>query len=230
MILQSFDRLFDIARRTGDKLIVHDPHGGYDMVVMGVDKYLDIIENKRNIRHLTKDQMQDRINRDIAVWRSHNEKIKQDDLLYTLEKELSSDPNEVEKHKAPTPEGTNVATQKNDVSETTPQNFTQINQNTGSGLAPLGNIMKQYIEKNNLQPFQDLDSEIPVVEPIHEYDKDSPHIMRYEVPDISNMSSKQGEYVLREEGDSNVLQKKQIGESNETDNSQESAIYFEEPL
>ena len=66
MILQSFDRLFDIARRTGDKLIVHDPHGGYDMVVMGVDKYLDIIENKRNIRHLTKDQMQDRINRDIA--------------------------------------------------------------------------------------------------------------------------------------------------------------------
>ena len=50
------------------------------------------------------------------------------------------------------------------------------------------------------------------------------------MPDISNMSSKQGEYVLREEGDSNVLQKKQIGESNETDNSQESAIYFEEPL
>ena len=89
MLSQSFDRLFDIARRTGDKLIVHDPKTGYDMVIMGVDTYLDIIEKKSGVRHLTKEQMQDRINRDIAVWRSHNEKIKQDDLLYTLEQELS---------------------------------------------------------------------------------------------------------------------------------------------
>ncbi len=230
MLSQSFDRLFDIARRTGDKLVVHDPHGGYDMVIMGVDKYLDIIENKRNIRHLTKEQMQDRINRDIAVWRSHNEKMKQDDLLYTLEKELSSDPNEVEKHKAPISDDTNMVTEEKNVPETAPQDFTKTNTNTGSGLAPLGNIMKQYAEKKNLHSFQGLGLQVPVVESIHEYDKDSPHIVRYESPDISNMSSKQGEYVLREEGDGDVLQKKQIGESDETDNSQESAIYFEEPL
>lgn len=230
MLSQSFDRLFDIARRTGDKLVVHDPHGGYDMVIMGVDNYLDIIENKRNIRHLTKEQMQDRINRDIAVWRSHNEKMKQDDLLYTLEKELSSDPNEVEKPKAPTPENVHMAMPEKHAPESAPQDFTQMNTNTGSGLAPLGNIMKQYAEKKNLHSFQGLGPQAPVVEPIHEYDKDSPHIIRYEAPDISNMSSKQGEYVLREEGESGILQKKQKGELDDIDNSQESTIYFEEPV
>ena len=191
---------------------------------------MQTIDSTPQFVEATYKKMQDRINRDIAVWRSHNEKMKQDDLLYTLEKELSSDPNEVEKHRTLIPEDTNMVTQEKHVPETAPQDFTKTNTNTGPGLAPLGNIMKQYVEKKNLHSFQGLGLQVPVVESIHEYDKDSPHIVRYESPDISNMSSKQGEYVLREEGDGDVLQKKQIGESDETDNSQESAIYFEEPL
>lgn len=228
MLSQSFDRLFDIARRTGDKLIVHDPKTGYDMVIMGVDTYLDIIEKKSGVRHLTKEQMQDRINRDIAVWRSHNEKIKQDDLLYTLEQELSLG----EVKNTPYLQDVEVVQVTKEYKNKT-SNFSKKSGGvleTKSGLSPLGNIMKEYADKNNLLPFQSSDNQSPVVEPIHEYDKESPYTMRYEKPDITHMSSKESEYVLRDEKKEGFGVKKQDNMAGDFNDTEESSIYFEEPL
>ena len=36
---EHFDRLLDLAKRTGDPLIVHDPLHGQDVVVMSLDYY-----------------------------------------------------------------------------------------------------------------------------------------------------------------------------------------------
>ena len=74
--MSSLDRLIDLAHRTGDRLIVHDPIEGRDTVIMGVDEYEEMI-NKTNVdcrsygvRGLTGEQLLDQINRDIAVWRA----------------------------------------------------------------------------------------------------------------------------------------------------------------
>lgn len=37
--LMSLDRLIDLAKRTGDRLIIHDPINGRDIVILGIDAY-----------------------------------------------------------------------------------------------------------------------------------------------------------------------------------------------
>lgn len=77
--MSSLDRLIDLAKRTGDRLIVHDPIEDRDMVIMGVDEYEDMIDKSNfdcrshNVRGLTGEQLLDQINRDIAIWRADKE-------------------------------------------------------------------------------------------------------------------------------------------------------------
>lgn len=75
------ERLINLSRRTGDRLIIHDPTKDADVVLMPIAEYEDILdkmENKNNfrypdVRELSSSEMLDRINRDIAVWRADKE-------------------------------------------------------------------------------------------------------------------------------------------------------------
>lgn len=81
----SYDRLIDLAQRTGDRLIIHDPIEGRDVVIMDVDEYERLIDGRgrrkddldfndfRDVRGLSSEQMLDKINRDIAIWRAEKE-------------------------------------------------------------------------------------------------------------------------------------------------------------
>ena len=77
--MSSLDHLIDLAQRTGDRLIVHNPVEDRDVVIMGVDEYERIIDDrsfdftKHDVRRLTSDQMLDQINRDISIWRADKE-------------------------------------------------------------------------------------------------------------------------------------------------------------
>lgn len=42
--MSSLYRLIDLAKRTGDRLIVHDPENGQDTVIMSVDQYEDLVD------------------------------------------------------------------------------------------------------------------------------------------------------------------------------------------
>jgi len=60
-----------LARKTGDKLIVFDSsnqEAAY--VVMTLDQYERIAENQTKITGLTEQELLDKINRDIAIWKS----------------------------------------------------------------------------------------------------------------------------------------------------------------
>jgi hypothetical protein len=63
-----------LARKTGDKLIVFDsanPEAAY--VVMTIDQYERIAGNQTKITGLTEQELLDKINRDIAIWKSEQE-------------------------------------------------------------------------------------------------------------------------------------------------------------
>jgi len=71
----NLQRIINIAKKTGDKVIVFDqvkPESSY--VVMSFDEYEKLIGAKNvDIRTLTEDQFVEKINRDIAVWKSDND-------------------------------------------------------------------------------------------------------------------------------------------------------------
>ncbi|OGH78996.1 MAG: hypothetical protein A3G08_04650 [Candidatus Magasanikbacteria bacterium RIFCSPLOWO2_12_FULL_47_9b] len=79
----SLERLIDLAQRTGDRLVVHDPFNGRDIVLLDVDDYEALLDQrgapdvsfarKEDIRGLSSDEFIDRINRDIALWRTQKE-------------------------------------------------------------------------------------------------------------------------------------------------------------
>lgn len=74
--MSSLDHLIELAQRTGDRLIIHNPIEDRDMVIMGVDEYEHLIDDRdfdfirHDVRGLTSEQMLDQINRDISIWRA----------------------------------------------------------------------------------------------------------------------------------------------------------------
>ena len=84
----SLDRLIDLAKRTGDRLIVHNPLDNQDVVIMSVDEYEYLVDGNREVRNLSSNQLLDQINRDISVWRNNKEQDEDWDRTSELEDEL----------------------------------------------------------------------------------------------------------------------------------------------
>ena|SRR3989338_11235610 len=69
---KKLDQVLDLAHRTGDKIIVisehHDPY-----VVMSIREYEALLHGSSPIQGLSEDELLDKINRDIAVWKASQE-------------------------------------------------------------------------------------------------------------------------------------------------------------
>ncbi|MFA6393669.1 MAG: hypothetical protein WCW25_02245 [Patescibacteria group bacterium] len=77
-------RAMEIAKKTGDRLIVFDNAKSSDpYVVLCLDEYERLAIKRADVRGLTEDELLDKINRDIAVWKSEreffNEYLKRED-------------------------------------------------------------------------------------------------------------------------------------------------------
>ena len=67
-------KAIDISRRTGDRVIVFDSVKSENpYVIMGLDEYEKIVIGRSEVRDLTEEELLDKINRDIAIWKSDNE-------------------------------------------------------------------------------------------------------------------------------------------------------------
>lgn len=77
----SLERLVDLARKTGGKLIVHNElFDNEDVVILSVEEFEKMADGQReeyDVRDLSSDEMLDQINRDIAVWRANKEQEEQ---------------------------------------------------------------------------------------------------------------------------------------------------------
>lgn len=65
-------RAINLAKKTGDRLIIVDKSRPEDnFVVMTLEQYEQIVLSSSGIRNLTEDELLDKINRDIAIWKSN---------------------------------------------------------------------------------------------------------------------------------------------------------------
>lgn len=67
-------KVLNLARKTGDRIVVFDnenPENTY--VVMDIDEYEKILFGRNEVKGLTDNQLLDKINRDIAMWKSEND-------------------------------------------------------------------------------------------------------------------------------------------------------------
>ncbi len=71
---KKLDQVLDLVSRTGDRVIVvsekHDPY-----VIMSTYEYESLLHSSSEINDLTEEQLLDKINRDISVWRSSQEDV-----------------------------------------------------------------------------------------------------------------------------------------------------------
>jgi hypothetical protein len=67
-------KLIRLSKKTGDRLIVFDDNNSEDsFVLMGVNDYEKLVIHKSEVRGLTEDELLDKINRDIAIWKSEDD-------------------------------------------------------------------------------------------------------------------------------------------------------------
>ena len=67
---QAFENVIKFIQKTNDKCIVLDKNGDIAYVVLSYDEYQKLIENVSGVQNLTEDELLDKINRDIAIWKS----------------------------------------------------------------------------------------------------------------------------------------------------------------
>lgn len=82
--MSSVDRLIELARKTGDRLIIHDPYGDRDFVILDIEQYKNLVRGKDSIRQLSHKEMVQKVNRDIAIWRSDKEASEHEELWQLL--------------------------------------------------------------------------------------------------------------------------------------------------
>lgn len=64
-------KAINLAKKTGDKLIVFDSAKPENVfVVMSIKDYENLVLGHSEVRGLTEDELLDKINRDIAIWKS----------------------------------------------------------------------------------------------------------------------------------------------------------------
>jgi PHD/YefM family antitoxin component YafN of YafNO toxin-antitoxin module len=71
--MSNLQKIVDLIKKTGDKAIILNENGDPDYVLMAVGDYEDLVFGKAEVRGLTEQELLDKINRDIAIWKTDQE-------------------------------------------------------------------------------------------------------------------------------------------------------------
>lgn len=83
-------RAINLVKKTGDRLIVFDKaESSSPFVVMSLDEYEKLVIGHNEVRGLTENELLDKINRDVAVWKSDNEYNDYDQQINDFSNEIS---------------------------------------------------------------------------------------------------------------------------------------------
>jgi hypothetical protein len=73
------NRVISLVRRTGDRMIIMDNESDSVLVLMDLDSYEKMLgTSPESLVDLSEEQMLEKINRDIAKWRSYNDKSEEE--------------------------------------------------------------------------------------------------------------------------------------------------------
>lgn len=97
-------KAIDLVKKTGDKIIIFDSiNSNSAYVIMGLKDYENLVLGKSEVRGLTEDELLDKINRDIAIWKSgQNEDgfFSEDKIKTNIEQEINFENQEKKAMKA----------------------------------------------------------------------------------------------------------------------------------
>jgi len=75
-------RVINLAKITGSRIIVFNPdHPEEAYVVVDLDDYEELFKSGFDVRSLTEEELIDKINRDIALWKSENDFKNLDNII-----------------------------------------------------------------------------------------------------------------------------------------------------
>lgn len=83
--MHNFKRIFNLVRKTGDKLVVANEDGDQALVLMPLDDYERIIDGEKGVQSLSERELWDKVDRDIALWRANHKNDTPDDNLWLEE-------------------------------------------------------------------------------------------------------------------------------------------------
>lgn len=85
--MNNFKKILNLIKKTGDKMVVTDENGDSSFVVMPLDEYERIVEGSNELGGLSENELWNKVDRDIALWKqSHNDEFN-DDVFSEPEKE-----------------------------------------------------------------------------------------------------------------------------------------------
>ncbi|MFA6306951.1 MAG: hypothetical protein WCV70_03420 [Patescibacteria group bacterium] len=91
-------KAINLAKKTGDKLIVFDSSKPENVfVVLSLKDYENLVLGKSEVRGLTEDELLDKINRDIAIWKSDQSEAENIETIPDYFKELPAKEERFEK-------------------------------------------------------------------------------------------------------------------------------------
>lgn len=70
------NRVINLVKRTGDRTVIMDNESDAVMMLMDLGAYENMLERSSGIEKLTEEELLEKINRDVAVWRAYNDKEK----------------------------------------------------------------------------------------------------------------------------------------------------------
>lgn len=88
-------KAIDLVKKTGDKIIIFESiNSNNAYVIVGLKDYENLVLGRSEVRGLTEDELLDKINRDIAIWKSS-----QNENDFTGEEKIKSPGNEINQDK-----------------------------------------------------------------------------------------------------------------------------------
>jgi hypothetical protein len=70
--MKNFSKIFDLIKKTGDRFIIENNKGEL-FVIMDLKKYEDLVFKNSDVRSLNKDELINKINKDISIWKSEQD-------------------------------------------------------------------------------------------------------------------------------------------------------------
>ncbi len=88
--MKNFKRILEIIRKTGDRFIFED-EGGQIFVILDIDDYEGIVLQNSQVNGLSEQELLNKINKDIAVWRDLQNVRELDDDWQNLAEDKEKD-------------------------------------------------------------------------------------------------------------------------------------------
>jgi len=80
-----YNKILDLIEKTGDKFVITEKGGERSYVMMTVEDYEKLLSSPHNdLGNLTEDQLLEKINQEIALWKSNNQKNSKENLIKNI--------------------------------------------------------------------------------------------------------------------------------------------------